>query len=554
MEVRRFSLLVMLLTLAALAAPAPATALPLRAAFYYPWFPEAWSQGAFYPYTHYTPELGFYDSGAIATIRRHLGWFARGDIDAGISSWWGQGTRTDQRLSTLLSTTDAAGSPVKWTIYYRPEGTSNPTVSQISSDLSYLLPRTRDPAWLKVNGKPVIFVYGGVETCDMANRWRQANAGRYYLNLKVFPGYRNCASQPDSWHQYAPSVREDRQAGYSYSVSPGFWKAGELMPRLVRDPWAFDAAIGRQVAAGDPWQLITTFNEWGEGSAVEAAREWVYYACRIACTGVYINRLSDHPLGFASTDPVIAAAGDIAAHCAAGSPPPDAAATAKLLAGAGAVLPLGDNQYEDGAITDYNNCYEPTWGKRKASSKPTPGNHEYHIAGAAGYFQYFNNLPANYCYAWDTWRLCSLDSNNVATANLFLRSQTATFAKCTLAYWHHPRWSSGTQHGSDSGVAPFWTTLYGAHADVVLNGHEHNYERFAKQNPLGQADPNGIREFVVGTGGRSHYQFGTPIANSEFRDSTHFGVLKLTLHPGQYDWQFVATGGAVIDSGSDACH
>jgi hypothetical protein len=297
MEVRRLPLLALLLTVIALAAPATAGALPLRAAFYYPWFPEAWSQKGLYPYTHYRPELGFYDSGAITTIRHHLDWFAWGDIDAGISSWWGQGTRTDQRLSTLLSTTDAVGSRVKWTVYYEPEGTGNPTVSRINSDLTYLLPRTRDPAWLKVNGKPVIFAYGGWETCDMANRWKQANAGRYYVSLKVFPGYRDCASRPDSWHQYAPAVREDRQAGYSYSISPGFWKAEELMPRLSRHVWRFDAAIQRQVAAGDPWQLITTFNEWGEGTSVEPAREWVYFTCVTSCYGSYIRRLHDHPLG-----------------------------------------------------------------------------------------------------------------------------------------------------------------------------------------------------------------------------------------------------------------
>ncbi len=138
----------------------------------------------------------------------------------------------------------------------------------------------------------------------------------------------------------------------------------------------------------------------------------------------------------------------------------------------------------------------------------------------------------------------------------WLKSDLAAHAnKCTLAYWHEPRFSSGSEHGSDSSFDPFWRDLYAANAEIVLNGHDHEYERFAPQNPSGVADAIGIREWVVGTGGASHYTFGLPIANSEVRDNTTFGVLRLTLHPASYDWQFVpVAGGTFTDAGSTSCH
>jgi acid phosphatase type 7 len=137
----------------------------------------------------------------------------------------------------------------------------------------------------------------------------------------------------------------------------------------------------------------------------------------------------------------------------------------------------------------------------------------------------------------------------------FKQDLAAHPARCVLAYWHEPRWSSGTTHGSSSSWSAVWQDLYAAGADIVLNGHEHNYERFGKQNPSGTADAKGIREFVVGTGGSSHgHSFGTPLANSQVRNDNTWGVLKLTLHATTYDWQFVPiAGSSFTDSGSDTC-
>jgi hypothetical protein len=236
-------------------------------------------------------------------------------------------------------------------------------------------------------------------------------------------------------------------------------------------------------------------------------------------------------------------------------------ATAKLLDGiSGTVFNAGDNAYDSGTITEYTNCYDPTWGRHKSRTKPAPGNHEYQTSGASGYFQYFNNPPAYYAYTLGAWRIYSLDSEIDTSASgaqgTWLQSDLAANPKaCVLAYWHKPRWSSGTTHGSDSGMQAIWQILYNAGADVVINGHEHNYERFAQMNATGATVSQGLREFVVGTGGVGHYSFGSALASSEVRNASTFGVLKMTLHSGSYDWQFIPIAGSTFtDSGSANCH
>jgi hypothetical protein len=276
-----------------------------------------------------------------------------------------------------------------------------------------------------------------------------------------------------------------------------------------------------------------------------------------------------------SGDPVIAAAGDIAcASSTVGTTSCHQGPTSNLLVGQGlaGVLTLGDNQYDAGALSTYNSFYDPTWGRANAIAHPVPGNHEYGTSGAAGYFDYFGSKGVNvgsrgqgyYSYDIGAWHLIALNSeiaHDAASAQVtWLKTDLASHPNaCALAYWHKPRFSSGTEHGSDASFQPFWDALYNANAELVLSGHEHNYERFALQTPVGQADSaRGVRAFVVGTGGRSHYGFGSPIANSQVRNSDTFGVLKLTLHAGSYDWQFVrdtaAGNGTFADSGTGSCH
>lgn len=254
----------------------PQPGFPIRAAFYYPWFPEAWNQQGLDPFTHYNPSLGFYDSSATDVIEQHIQALEYGNVQAGIASWWGQGSKTDLRFPELLATTDAMGSSLRWAIYYEPEGTGDPTVEQITADLSYIRDRyADDPAYLRIDGRFVVFVYAtGLDDCSMADRWKAANTVGAYVVLKVFSGYRTCTSQPDGWHQYGPASAEDSQAGYSFTISPGFYKANEATPRLARDPTRWNQNIQDMIASGAPFQLVTTFNEWGEGTAVESAQEW----------------------------------------------------------------------------------------------------------------------------------------------------------------------------------------------------------------------------------------------------------------------------------------
>jgi hypothetical protein len=226
----------------------------------------------------------------------------------------------------------------------------------------------------------------------------------------------------------------------------------------------------------------------------------------------------------------------------------------------GTILAVGDNAYDSGTLSQFTNCFDPTWGRHKDRIKPVPGNHEYLTSGASGYFQYFNNVPSYYAYDLGSWRLYALNSEIDVSASSeqvkWLQSDLAANPRqCVLAYWHKPRWSSGKNHGGAEAYQTLWQIFSEAGAELVLNGHEHNYERFAPMNAAGQADPTGLREFVVGTGGRNHYEFGTTVANSEVRDNTSFGVLKLTLRPTGYDWQFIpAVGSTFTDSGSTDCH
>ncbi|TMM04351.1 MAG: hypothetical protein E6G10_05380 [Actinobacteria bacterium] len=279
----------------------PTDQFPIRAAFYYPWFPETWGSGSS-KYTHYHPTAGYYSSDDTAVIARQLDELRYGRVDAAISSWWGQGHSTDRRLSTLLSVTHSTGSPIKWAIYYENEGWGNPSPAQLASDLAYLRDKyASDPSYLKVGGRFVVFAYGDAgDNCSMVDRWRQANAGiNAYLVLKIFPGYTGCAAQPDAWHEYAPAVRETGPPGQSFAVSPGFWLASDSSPRLNRDPGCFRQAVRDMVASGAPWQLVTTFDEWGEGTSVEPASEWQ----TPSGYGAYLDALHDNGAGAAPGPP-----------------------------------------------------------------------------------------------------------------------------------------------------------------------------------------------------------------------------------------------------------
>jgi hypothetical protein len=265
-------------------------------------------------------------------------------------------------------------------------------------------------------------------------------------------------------------------------------------------------------------------------------------------------------------DPVVTAAGGIS------NPQPSSAtrATAQLVLAIDPTIAitLGDNQDPDGAPRDYDHGYGAAWGAFLAKTHPTTGDNEYERSDTArGYFSYFGSRSPGRYYSYDVgaWHVISLDSNCAYIEGCGMSSPEYEWlasdlaenpAICTLAYWHHPRWSSGIEHGNSSAVAPLWALLFGAGADVVLNGDEGNYERFAPQDPAGNVDStNGIVEFVVGTGGSGLDPLGPPDPNSLVRNDSTFGVLQLTLHTSSYDFAFKGVpGSSFADTGTGFCH
>ncbi len=295
----------------------PTAVAPIRAAFYYPWFPQAWTQQGQDPFTNYTPTRGFYSTD-LATVQAQIADMQSAGITVGIASWFGPGSSTDPHWPTLIGA--AQGTGFAWAPYYEPEGTSDPTPAQIADDLhsmyaQYLGTNTDSGlAYIAGKGMPV-FVYNAddltqAKGCDTVNRWtaaRQLLSQEYnqvvYVDLKVFPGYASCPGGGgiDGWHQYAPASATQNFAAApgdgSFSISPGFWKSGVpygTAPFLARDRARWQADIATMNASGAKWQLITTYNEWGEGTAIESAS-----GCRNPTpTGTYCDWSAASPSDF----------------------------------------------------------------------------------------------------------------------------------------------------------------------------------------------------------------------------------------------------------------
>jgi hypothetical protein len=313
------------------------------------------------------------------------------------------------------------------------------------------------------------------------------------------------------------------------------------------------------------------------GGALSASQVLAHYNAGVVTP-------SPTPAPAPGPDPVIAAAGDIACDPTdpgynGGKGTADRCqqlATSNLVVGTGlsGVLTLGDEQYDDATLGKFQQVYASTWGRANQLAHPGIGNHEYLTAGAAGYFDYFDGAgnqtgPAGdrskgyYSLNLGAWHVIAVNSNcsvvscaSGSAQETWLRSDLASHPNaCTVAFWHHPRFSSG-QAGSNTNMGTIFQDLYNAGADLVLTGHDHLYERFGPQTPAAVSDPaRGIREFVVGTGGKSLVGWSSVKANSELRNNTTFGVLRLTLHPSSYDWKFAPIAGqSFTDSGSTACH
>jgi hypothetical protein len=273
-----------------------------------------------------------------------------------------------------------------------------------------------------------------------------------------------------------------------------------------------------------------------------------------------------------STEParpaVLVGAGDIASCGGDG----DSRTAALLDAVDGTVVTLGDNAYPDGTPDQFARCYGPTWGRHRARTRPVLGNHEYHTRGAAGHFGYFGAAAGPRGRGWYSfeaggWHVVVLNTNcdvvgcaAGSAQERWLRADLAASAargtRCTVALGHHPLFTSGRTHAPVTAVRPLVHALHDAAVELLLSGHNHQYERFAPQDPAGRRDDaRGVRQFVVGTGGNGHYPFGPAAPHSEVRHTGTYGVLRLALHPDRYEWRFVPEPGAdFTDAGTGRCH
>ena len=255
----------------------------IRAAFYYPWFPETWTVGG--KHVAFEPSLGYYSSSLLAVVDAQIRALDYAKVQVLIVSWWGSSSPYDSRIPLLLDRIAALGSLLKVGFYYENEGFGNPGQSQISADLLYL--KSRYGGHVSTRKPLTVFVYDADDqSCAVADKWKAANTVDAYVDLKIFSGFAACRSQPNGWHQYAPVTRA-QSVGTSFAISPGFWRADEAAPRLARDPVAWRQNVRDMVASTQPWHLITTFNEWGEGTAVESATDWA----STSGFGVYLDAL-----------------------------------------------------------------------------------------------------------------------------------------------------------------------------------------------------------------------------------------------------------------------
>jgi hypothetical protein len=264
---------------------------PIRATFYYAWYPEAWTRDGLFPYSKLRPSLNFYGADDATIAREHTAAMRYGNLDAGIYSWWGPGgyPPTDERFWRYLAA--ARTTPFRWAIYYEREGYEDPTVAKIRSDLEYVRDRyASKPAYLKVDGRFVVFVYAnGADGCGTAARWAAANTVGAYVVLSGFGGWAVCPSQPQAWHQYSADREEYTFAPSSYMISPGFDEASSPVSARPRSLDAWQRSIADMVATNAPWQLVISFNEWPEGTSVESGGDWA----SPSGFGAYLDALHD---------------------------------------------------------------------------------------------------------------------------------------------------------------------------------------------------------------------------------------------------------------------
>jgi hypothetical protein len=374
----------------------------------------------------------------------------------------------------------------------------------------------------------------------------------------------------EAWGRFAVTNHLGTLRGWFWTNGPQYRKlAGEAKLRrgtkaLGPPAYRFTLTRVRVLAPSPRYRILrgrVRVTRPGEGGQSYGWDVWMRRGGSGDRWRLWTVRATRGPRGRSAADPVVVAAGDIA--MAGGHQ--QVTSDRVLESDPDRVLVLGDNQYRSGELAEYRSFYDPTWGRFRASTRPVPGNHEYETAGAAGYFAYFGRAArpkghSYYSFDLGGWHLIALNSSidhgPGSAQERWLRADlVATAKRCILAYWHFPRFSSGAHQGSWGSVGTFWNDLYDARADVVLSAHEHGYERFAPQTPWAKASRQGIRQFIVGTGGADLLGFAAHQPNSQVRIGNVHGVLELVLHPASYQWRFVSEDGAVLDKGGPVtCH
>lgn len=411
---------------------------------------------------------------------------------------------------------------------------------------------------LKVDGSPIVrsyirFVVAGIP----------ANASITGVRLRLYG--KSSVTAGSSVHAGVTDTTWGEKT-ITWNNAPAFNPSPIAATGPVRNNQWTEVAVGSGVPGNGVVTFVLTTTS---SSTVQFAAREEKAAIR---PQLVVEYATDDPPPQPGGDPILVGAGDIATSPS--GPNGTDEATAKLLdaivlanPGRVTVYVAGDNAYENGSASEYANYYHPTWGRHKAITKPVPGNHEYQTSGASGYFNYFGaaaGTPGQGYYAYDlgTWRIYALNSEIAhgagSTQEQWLRADLAAHqgTACMAAYWHKPRFSSGN-HGNNSSTSALWQALYDFNAEIVLTGHDHNYQRFAPQTASGtRDDARGIRQWVVGTGGRSFYSFSNPISNTDAYNTNTHGVLKLTLHATSYDFEFVPIAGKTYtDTGTGlACH
>ncbi len=416
---------------------------------------------------------------------------------------------------------------------------------------------------LRVDGSPIVKGFLRFSVSGSAGTITNATL-RVYANSSLSTGVSANRVADNTWGEstitYLNAPAAGTAIGTSAAVTAGTWVSINVTPYVTGNgtfSFALTSAnvtalsLASREATNKPQLVVTTAATIATGTPSSGATKTATPKPTAAVTST--------PTSAA----VLVGAGDIAVCGNTG-----AQQTAKLIDGIpGTVATFGDNSNDEGTAAQYANCYDPDWGRFKARTRPAIGNHDYLTSSGTPYFNYFgaasHPTKAYYSYGVGSWHVVVLNSEcshvggcqaGSAQEQWLKADLAANQKRCTLAYWHEPRFSSG-QWGNHTRYDAFWQDLYQAHATLVLNGHDHDYERFAPQNPSGKADPNGLREFVVGTGGAGTGPLNSIQPNSEVRHTGTLGVIKLTLLATSYSWKFVPVAGQTFtDSGSESCN